>query len=163
MVWVDYVIIAIVLLSALISVVRGFVREAFSLAGWIGAFWVAFTFSERLAMWFGNYISVSSMRLLVAFFILLILTLFVVALINFLISQLVEKTGLTGTDRVLGVLFGVARGVAVVTLLVLLAGFTPVTSDPWWKESLLLPHFEVLALWLREYLPPELADDLAYG
>lgn len=163
MVWVDYVIIAIVLLSALISVVRGFVREAFSLAGWIGAFWVAFTFSERLAMWFVNYISVSSMRLLVAFFILLILTLFVVALINFLISQLVEKTGLTGTDRVLGVLFGVARGVAVVTLLVLLAGLTPVTSDSWWKESLLLPHFEVLALWLREYLPPELADDLAYG
>ena len=72
-------------------------------------------------------------------------------------GQGVDKTGLSGTDRVLGIVFGVVRGVVVVALLVLLAGLTTMPKDPWWGESALLGHFQVIALELRALLPPDMA------
>ncbi len=158
--WADYAIVGIVAVSALISLWRGFVREALSLAAWIAAFWVALAFSERLAGALAAHIATPSVRLAVAFGILFLGTLLVGGLINWGAGRLVDRTGLTGTDRVMGMLFGVARGVAVVAVLVLLAGLTPLPDDPWWRESALLPHFVRLALWLRELLPPEVASSI---
>ena len=89
-------------------------------------------------------------------------TLFVVGVVNFLLCKLVETTGLTGTDRVLGMLFGTARGIAVAGVLVLGAGLTPLPQDPWWRESILLPHFERLAMWTTGFFPPEFADNFSY-
>ena len=83
-------------------------------------------------------------------------------LVNYLMGELVEKTGLSGTDRMLGLVFGIVRGVAVVGIIVLLAGLTPLPRDPWWNESRLLMHFEQLALWMRGYLPPEIASYIAF-
>jgi len=67
------------------------------------------------------------------------------------------SSGLSGTDRVLGIVFGIARGALVVGVLVLVAGLTPLPQDPWWEQSVLLGRFEAMALWLRSYLPPEVA------
>lgn len=157
MFWVDYLIISIVLLSAVISIVRGFVREVLSLVAWILAFWVALTFSQHLSVLFDNYITTPSLRIFTAFTILFVITLVLAALINHLIASLVEKTGLTGTDRALGVLFGLVRGVAIVTLLTLLAGTTPMPQDAWWQNSLLLEHVEKIAIWARSFLPSDIA------
>lgn len=162
MIWVDYAILGIIGLSAAISVVRGFVREALSLAAWIAALWVAFSFFESFAEFLGPNISVSSVRLAAAFLILLVLTLLLGALVNYLAAQLIQKTGLSGTDRIVGILFGVARGVAIVMLLVLVAGVTPLPKDSWWKQSLLIGHFQEGAMWLRAYLPPDVAGYVAY-
>lgn len=162
MIWVDYIILGIVGLSAAISVVRGFVREALSLAAWIAALWVAFSFFESFAEFLVPYISVTSVRLAAAFLALLVLTLLLGALVNFLAAQLVQKTGLSGTDRIAGILFGVARGVAIVMVLVLVAGVTPLPKDSWWKQSLLIGHFQEGAIWLRSYLPPDVAGHVAY-
>lgn len=162
MIWVDYIILGIVGLSAAISVVRGFVREALSLAAWIAALWVAFSFFESFAEFLVPYISVTSVRLAAAFLALLVLTLLLGALVNFLAAQLVQKTGLSGTDRIAGILFGVARGVAIVMVLVLVAGVTPLPKDSWWKQSLLLGHFQEGVMWLRSYLPPDVAGYVAY-
>ena len=107
-------------------------------------------------------ISVPSLRLAIAFFVLFVATLLLAVLVNFLVGQLVEKTGLTGTDRVLGVVFGVARGVLVVAVLVLLAGLTAFPSDPWWRESMLISHFERLAMQIRGLLPPQVAGYFTY-
>ncbi len=159
---VDYVILALIAVSAVISVVRGFVREALSLAGWVLALWVALSFTRHLAIVLEQYISAPSARLALAFFALLLLTLLLAGLVNFLAGQLVDKTGLSGTDRTLGVVFGIARGAVIVAILVLLAGFTGLPQDVWWSDSRLLPHFQELAIWIRSLLPPDFAAQVNY-
>jgi membrane protein required for colicin V production len=157
MTWVDYAILAIIGISALISIFRGLVREVLSLLAWGCAFWVAWRFMQEAAGWFGGVVSVPSARLVLAFATLFVGTLLVAALVNLLIGKLIASTGLTGTDRMLGVLFGVARGVVIVATLVLVGRLTPVPQDPWWRTSLLLPRFEAAALVMRQYLPAEVA------
>ena len=159
---VDYAIFAVIVLSAVISVVRGFVREALSLAGWVLAIWLALSFTQDLALLLEDYLPVPSARLAVAFFVLFFLTLLLTGLVNFLAGQLVDKTGLSGTDRALGVVFGIARGGVIVAILVLLAGFTALPRDIWWSESQVLHHFQELAVWLRGFLPPDIAAEINY-
>jgi membrane protein required for colicin V production len=158
MLWIDYVIIGIIALSAIISVVRGFVKEVLSLAAWVLAFWVALTFSPQFSVLLSDYISTPSVSLFAAFAALFIVTLILSALVNHLIAAIVEKTGLSGTDRMLGVLFGILRGVAIVTLLLLLAAATPMPNDDWWQNAVLIEHFEKLAIWARQFLPVGLAQ-----
>jgi membrane protein required for colicin V production len=161
MIWVDYVIIGIISLSAIVSLLRGFVREAFSLAAWILAFWISWTFFRDLSVHI-EWIEVPSLRLGAAFVALFLVTLILGALVNYLIGQLVDKSGLSGTDRVIGVLFGAARGAVLVSILVLLAGLTPFPEDPWWQESRLLGYFNELAIWLRDLLPPDIAEKFTF-
>jgi len=157
MTWVDYAILAIIGISALISIFRGLVREVLSLLAWGCAFWVARGFMQEAAGWFGGVVSVPAARLVLAFATLFVGTLLVAALVNLLIGKLIAGTGLNGTDRMLGVLFGVGRGIVIVATLVLVARLTPVPQDPWWRTSLLLPRFEAAALVMRGYLPAEVA------
>jgi membrane protein required for colicin V production len=161
--WVDYTIIGVIVLSAVISIARGFVREVLSLVAWIGAFWVALSFSHQVAEYATDYIHNPSVREASAFIVLFLVTLLALALVNYLISQLVEKTGLTGTDRMLGMVFGVARGVVVVALLVLLAGLTSLPQEAWWKESMLMEHFVNLAVWVKDFLPDDVAQNFKLG
>jgi membrane protein required for colicin V production len=163
MIWVDYVIIGIVALSAVISLVRGFVREAISLATWIAAFWIALLFFRDLAVHLEPWIEVASLRLGAAFAILLLVSLLLGGLLGYLMGQLVDKTGLSGTDRLIGVFFGLARGAVLVAILVLLAGLTPFPDDPWWQASQLIPHFQHLAVWLQSLLPPDIAGKFSYA
>ena len=99
---------------------------------------------------------------MVAFTILFVSTVVLGGLVNLLAGQLVARTGLTATDRALGMVFGIARGMVIVAVLVLLAGLTTLPQDPWWSESVLLRHFQDLALWLRSFLPPDVAGNIHY-
>ena len=162
MIWVDYIIIGIIALSALVSLIRGFVREALSLATWFIAAWIAWAFFRDLAPYLQDWISTPSLQLGIAFIILLVVTLILGSLINFLIVKLIHATGLTGTDRMIGVLFGAARGVVLVAVIVVLAGLTPLTHDPWWDDSTLIPYFQDLAVALKRELPAEIAGYFNY-
>jgi membrane protein required for colicin V production len=93
---------------------------------------------------------------------LFVMTLVLGGLISFLLGVLVNKTGLTGTDRFAGMIFGIVRGMVVVSILVMLAGLTPLPEDSWWKESKLIPPFQSLALWLRDHIPSGLAGYIKY-
>jgi len=161
--WIDVVILALIALSAILSLFRGFVREAVALATWLVALWVAMAFYEDLATILSQWITVPSAQKITAFAILFICVLLLGAIINFLAGKLVDKTGLTGTDKLLGVAFGVARGGVIVAILVLLAGLTPLPQDPWWQESQFIGYFQELAIWLRSYLPTEIADNISYA
>ncbi len=163
MVWVDYAIIIIITLSALISVLRGFVKEALSLVAWILAFWVAFTFHQNLATVLTEYIDTPSLRLISAFALLFVVTLIIAAIVNNLVATLVKKTGLTGTDRMLGVIFGIARGTVIVAILVLMAGLTQLPADPWWQDSIFIKHFQEMAIWLKGFLPEDIAANFHYA
>lgn len=160
--WADYSILAIIGISVLISLWRGFTREALSLLGWIVAFWVALSFANNLEDLLKPHIEVASLRLSAAFAILFLLTLLLAALVNFLAVQLIQKTGLSGTDRMIGIFFGIARGAVVVLALIIMAGLTALPRDAWWGESVFIPYFQETALIVRQYLPDELADNIQY-
>ena len=162
MIWADYAILAIVVVSAAISVLRGFLREAISLLGWVLAFWLALTFADDVSALFQSSITQPSIRHGVAFFTILVGTLVVTAIVMYFVRLIVDKTEITGTDRALGVIFGVARGIVIVAILVLFAGLTALPKDPWWRESLFLPHFQVLAMEIRSLLPPDVATLFQY-
>ncbi|MDM3871674.1 CvpA family protein [Porticoccus sp. W117] len=149
--WADWAIIAIVALSALISLVRGFVREALSLAVWVAAVIIAANFYQSLASQFTNLIETPSLQLIVAWVVLFLATLLVGMLVTYVIGQLVKATGLSGTDRLIGSLFGIARGlVLVLIVLVLVPKALPVDEDPWWQQSRLIPQFLKFEQWAAE-------------
>ncbi|UCC56604.1 MAG: CvpA family protein [Gammaproteobacteria bacterium] len=162
MVWIDIAIIALIVLSALLSLFRGFIKEALALASWLVALWVSMLFYEDLAVVMSQWIAEPSLQNIAAFSILFLSVLLLGGLINYLVSKLVVKTGLATTDRMLGVVFGVARGAFIVAIVVLFAGLTPLPQDSWWQESQLLGYFQEFALWMREYLPRDIAENISY-
>src|SRR5699024_7809596 len=128
---------------------RGFIREALSLVTWAAAFIVARLFSPHLDAYLIKTIEMPSLRMAVAFGLLFVIVLIVGAIVGKLIQLLVKATGLSGTDRVLGMVFGALRGALIVTVLVAL--FRPmVEEDTWWQESRLAPHFVSLEGWTKE-------------
>jgi len=162
LIWVDFILLGIIGISALLSLWRGFVKEAVSLASWIVALWVAMLFFHDLSNWLARWIDTPSIRDVLGFAILFVTTVLIGGLIGYLAGQLVSKTGLSATDRALGMVFGIARGIVIVAVMVMLAGLTTVPQDPWWKESLLLAHFQDVAIWLRGFLPPDIAEDIQF-
>jgi len=150
--WVDWAIIAVITVSSLISLKRGFVKEALSLLTWIIAGVVAWTFGGALSQHLTEFIEMPSARVIAACAILFIATLMVGALVNFLIGELVRVTGLDSTDRLLGMVFGAARGALLVVVLVGLLSLAPVQQDPWWQQSSLLPHFLMVADWSKNLI-----------
>jgi membrane protein required for colicin V production len=160
--WADYLIIALMGLSVLVGLVRGLVREVFSLAAWASSIWLGLRFSQDLAVHLENLIAVPSLRLGAAFVAIFLVSLMAGGLTGFLLGRLVAGTGLGGTDRLAGLVFGLTRGVLLVSVLVLLAGFTPLPRDPWWRESRLIPPFQAMALWIKTLLPAEIAGQVAY-
>ncbi len=155
----DYAIMAIIALSVIISLIRGFVREALSLATWAAAGWLAVKFSSPLANSL-VFIKTASLRLPVAFGILFLLALIVGAIVNYLLSQLVDRTGLSGTDRMLGIAFGASRGILLVGLMLVLGNLTELPKTPLWKDSLLIPYFTPVEKWLDGFVPHQVNSQL---
>lgn len=149
---VDWAILGIVAISALISLKRGFVKEALSLTTWIIAGVVAWMFGAGLSQYLVNYIETPSARVIASCTILFVATLLVGAMVNFLIGELIRVTGLSGTDRFLGMVFGAARGGLLVVVAVGLLSLGPVQQDQWWQQSRLVPQFLMVADWSKNLI-----------
>ena len=156
----DYIVLAIITISTLVGAIRGFIKEAFSLLVWAAAFLVAFYYSGALAIHLEGHIELPSARTSLAFAGLFLSVLLVGGLLTFLVGKLVEKTGLSGTDRLLGGVFGGVRGVALVLAIMLFAGLTPVPQDPWWQQSRAIQSLMPLAEWSAGYLPDYILEHL---
>ena len=155
--WADWIIAGILVISVLMGLWRGLVREAVSLIVWIAAIAAAIMFGAQVAAMYGEWVSLPSARIALGYATVFVLVLIVGGLIGWLISRIVQGTGLGGTDRILGIGFGLLRGGLVVAALVLVLGYTPMPRDPWWQQSQLIPRFEPAAVWLREQIPDTLA------
>lgn len=155
--WIDYTILGVLGLSVLVGLWRGLVSEVLALVIWIAAFWVAWLFgpavSARLDM-----ISHPALRVAAGYALCFVLVLVLGALLRFLVQRLLVSTGLSGTDRLFGMVFGLARGVLLVCLLVFLCQFTAFTREPPWRQSLLLPPFQRATIWLGQQVPPSVRE-----
>ena len=160
MAWADLAVLAIIGLSAVLSLFRGFVREAIALAGWIAGLWLAFRFAHVGAGWFEGWVESSDVRFVLGFVVVLAAVLVAAGVVSRLAGGFIDLTGMGGTDRVLGMIFGAGRGTVIVSVLVLLAGFTDVMGEAWWRESTLLPRFEALADEVGRLLPDGIGRSL---
>ncbi len=156
----DLVILLVCALSITVSILRGFIREVFSIAVWVVAAVVALHMAEPLSVRLEPWVELPSARVIAAFVGVFVVILVIGALLNYLLGKLIKGTGLSGTDRMLGALFGAARGIVLVVMAVLVASITPFPDDPWWRESRLLPEFERLAEWAVEQAPESLKSYL---
>lgn len=159
---IDIVLAVIVALSCVVGLWRGFIVEAMALVVWVAAFWLAFAFGEDASVLFAQHVSSPSARLLLGYAMLFIGALVVGGLVTWLLGKLVRSTGLSGTDRLLGLGFGLLRGLVLGSLLVLLLGFTPMPQEDWWRESRLLPTFQRGAEWMRGWLPEAVAGHVRF-
>lgn len=149
----DWLILAVVVLSGALSLFRGFIKEAVSLIAWVGAFIVTSRFYEPLAAKV-TFLQDDMVRKAFACAALFITTIIVVGLCGSLISSLINRVGLSGTDRLLGAVFGVMRGVLIVCVLLALMqiGFklqilSFVADSPFYRDSLLIPEMQRIVNW----------------
>lgn len=158
MYWVDLVVFAIIGMSVLIGLFRGFIKESISLATWILGIWVGLVFSTPVAEMLPVGIESLTVKTAIAFVAIFIVVLLLGGIVNYLAGQLIDKTGLSGTDRLLGMVFGLVRGGLLVSVLVLLANLTNMPAEEWWKDSTALPYFDEIALWIKGMLPESVAS-----
>jgi len=145
----DLGVVAILVISIAISLLRGLSREMVSLAVWVGGF--------ILATYFGGYVAGLLPDKLQPLWSALIGW-----IINMALSSAVRASGLAPADRALGSLFGLVRGLLVVLVIVLLAGLTPLPRQPFWRDAFLSGPFETAALALRPHLPARMGQHLKY-
>lgn len=154
---VDFAIVAIVLISLLVGMFRGFIREALSLASWIVALWVAYLYATAGATYLEAHINQLPLRVTAAFTAIFVVALIGASVVSHLLCRLFAVSGISGLDRSLGLLFGAGRGALIVAALILAAIFMDMAAQPWWRESLLVAHFTPLTDLLRSLMPQEVA------
>lgn len=154
----DYAVMAGIVLSALRGTWRGFLSEVFGLVGWIVAFLVACRFVGLVVPWIpANWPGGALTQWLIAFAVIVVGVILVAGVASAVLSRLVQATGLSGVDRSLGLLFGLARGVVLVLILVALAGLTELPKQAFWRDALLRPYAEQGVRELKPLLPEALA------
>jgi membrane protein required for colicin V production len=136
---IDIVLLGVILLSALIGLIRGLLKEVLSLASWLAAFMLALYFAPALAERLEGQLADGSVRMVVAFIAIFLSTLLAGAMVQWLMGTLIRTTGLTGTDRFLGFLFGSARG-ALVCIIAVIALRQFAEDGQWWQSSVLVPE-----------------------
>lgn len=158
----DYAVLAIIGISVLLSIMRGFVRELLALVSWIAAFIVAKMYAVELVPLLPEAIPNESFKMLAAFITLFLATLLLCSLLAIALSQIFKKVGLGWLDRGLGAVFGVTRGVLIVGTLVLLAGFTALPKDVMWRNAMFAAPLEAMVVAVLPWLPNDIAKHVKY-
>jgi membrane protein required for colicin V production len=151
--WVDWIILSVLGISILIGLFRGLISEVLGLAIWATAFWASWAFGPSVAAWLGQYLSMPTARLFIGYGGVLMGVLIIGAIIRAIISRIMWRTGLSGMDRMLGMVFGFARGALIVAFMVFLFSLTALVHESWWRQSSLVPQFQGLAGWLGARVP----------
>lgn len=160
---VDWVLVVIVVFSALAGLMRGFVGVLASLVAWVLAAWVAFHYGGELGWMLAGGGMPSTGQMLAGYALSFIGVLMVVGLAGWLMRKLVHSIGLSGVDRVFGLVLGTLRGLFIAAALVLLLGLTSMPREPWWQASAVVPVFVPAARWMSAWLPEWVAAQVDFG
>jgi membrane protein required for colicin V production len=158
----DFGVVVVIGLSAVLSVIRGLVRETLALAAWIVAFVSANLLAGEVATWMPKAIPTEALALLAGFLSVFVVVLIVMSALAIVVSKLVKSAGLGLEDRLLGGVFGLARGLLVVMVIVLLAGLTSLPRQAVWRNAILSAPLEAFAGIIKAWLPAELAQRITY-
>jgi membrane protein required for colicin V production len=160
----DIAILAVLALSMLFGLLRGFVGAVLSLVCWVAAFWAAWALGHQVASFYAAWLHDPAARIVAGYVTCFAGVLILGALVGWALRGLMNRSGLRGGDRFLGALFGIVRGLLLVTFVVLMLGFTRVPREAvWWQQSMLLPAFTDGAGWLADALPPGVTHYLEWG
>ncbi len=154
----DIAILAILGISVVISFMRGFVREAISLAIWVVAVFVSIKMAAFVGGFYTSFIGSETARYIAGFASVFIAVLILGVFVSMFMSTLVDKTGISSTDRLLGIFFGAARGVLLVAVVLMFMSIAPVQSTGLWQKSQLATQFQGVVKWLEALIPEHVAQ-----
>jgi len=160
MTWLDYTLIIIIVLSALYGFFRGIVKEILSLVGWVFSFWVALKYSHNLTGIFEGMIANDGLLYGVSFVALLLITLIVCMIVSYVAGKFIKLTGIGFVDRGVGAVFGIFRGLLMVTALVFFGNMTPLAAGEKWGQSMLIGPFKEIATWAMDFRTDDIKRDL---
>lgn len=151
----DYLFVLILLASATVGVLRGFIREAISLLSWLVGLWVAWRFAYVLDPYLGGMLATPGLRQWVARLLMLIGVLLLGAAIGAIVGYFIRRAaGLAVTDRIIGIVFGVVRAFVIIGIFAMVGRGLDLDGEDWWKRSRLMPYAEQAANWLDHYAEP---------
>ena len=158
----DYIVIAIVMVSVVLGIWRGVVGEIIALVAWVLAFLAARMWGEEVARVFLARIADPAMRIVAAWVAVFVVVLVLMALLRLAVRGLLKALGLSLTDRLLGIVFGLARGLIIVLALVAVGGMTMVTKEKWWGDAYFSAPLETAVLAGKPWLPPEVSKRIRF-
>lgn len=162
MTWFDYAVLAVIAASLLLGLWRGMVSEILAIAAWVLAFFVAREFALPVSEFYASLLHDKSLQYLAGFATVFLAVLVVVGIARLVVSFLLRAVGLGLIDRLLGAIFGIARGVLVVLVCVMLGGLTPLPREPWWKSAVFAPPLETAVLAMKPWMPETMARKIKY-
>lgn len=155
---VDYVVIAILLISTLAGLMRGLLHEVIALITWIAACIVAILFASKLAASFSGAEQGTMVSIGLSFIALFLGTLLVGTLINYFVSRTMSMAGIGIFNRFLGGVFGIARGFLMVIVMMFIVQLTPAAAQPYWSQSQFVTSFQPEVVWFSDLVTPGLQD-----
>jgi membrane protein required for colicin V production len=160
--WIDFVIIAIISIFFCRGFLRGFRIEVFSLVFWLLGIIIGFVFCKEFSIYFESIFKLPMAKTVAAFASLLFITQIVGLIIRLLLGAAIKKPQLLFIDRLSGMIVGLINGMVGVVIAVLLAGLTNLPKELWWTQSIVVPPFQLSAMWLRDKIPTELTENVHY-
>lgn len=160
--FVDIFILVLLIVYAGIGALRGSLRELLSLGVWLLAIVAGWLFADAVSGWFEHFDDVGLRRVL-AFLLIVLVMLILLTFTAFVVRQLLPRPSPGMIDRGVGALVGALRGAALVVLLVVLAGLTPLPKKDDWRNASVVGVFQPLAEKVLEWLPPNVARHFRYG
>lgn len=158
----DYVLLAIVVLSALVGLWRGLVSEVVALLAWVVALGAAWLYASEVALMLESHITEPAWRQVAGFALIFVGVLLLAAVLRFLLRELLRAAGLGPADRMFGTFFGVARGLAIAFVLVLVGGMLGMAKETWWVDSLFAPPLETAVIASKPWLPEVVAERIRF-
>jgi membrane protein required for colicin V production len=163
MVTLDYIVLAIVLISAVVGAFRGFLREVFSVISWILAVWLAWRFAPHLAPKFGGALRDPVYGMWAARTLIFLPVVIAGYYLGAAVNHFVRLSMFSGLDRLLGFVLGLARGLVIIGIGIILAQAMRLDDETWWKQSRLVAGLKPVAGALRalagDRLPSRLAGE----
>jgi membrane protein required for colicin V production len=158
----DYVFLVVLALSAAVGLWRGLVSEVMALLAWVLALVAAWRFAGEASVLLAGVIVEPAWRQVAGFAMIFVAVLLIVALVRFLMRELLRAAGLGAVDRFFGAMFGLARGLAIAFAVVLLGGLIGVAREPWWADALFSPPLETAVVAAKPWLPDAVANRIRF-
>lgn len=159
----DHIFLVVMGLSILIGLMRGAIRELFSMSGWFLAFYCANAWHTSLLKYLSSQISNETIQVIVAFIMIFLLVLLAASLLSLVLTSFIKAVGLGGVNRLLGGFVGALRGLLLTCTLILLAGMTSLPKDARWTNAMFSAPLEALVMQCLPFLPDSIAQKVHLG